>query len=62
MLTTYRYFLHNNYIEKEDGDYIFVHRSSINISGLTTLDQGDNVTFDEEEGRRGPAAQNVKKI
>ena len=50
------------FIEKEDGEDIFVHRSSINMSGLKTLDQGDSVTFDVEEGRRGPAAQNVKKI
>ena len=50
------------FIEKEDGEDIFVHHSSINMSGFKTLDQGDSVTFDVGEGQRGPAAKNVKKI
>ena len=50
------------FIEKEDGEDIFVHHSSINMSGFKSLDQGDSVIFDVEEGGRGPAAQNVKKI
>ncbi len=49
------------FIEKEDGEDIFVHHSSINMSGFKTFDQGDSVTFDVEEGQRGPAAKNVKK-
>lgn len=50
------------FIEKEDGKDIFVHHSSINMPGFKTLDQGDSVIFDVEEGDRGPAAKNVKKI
>ena len=50
------------FIEKEDGEDIFVHHSSINMSGFKTLDQGDSVTFDVGEGQRGPAAKDVKKI
>lgn len=53
------------FIEKEDGEDIFVHQSSINMSGfkaLNKLNQGDIVDFDVEDGRRGQAAKNVKKI
>ena len=49
------------FIEKEDGGDIFVHHTSINMSGFKTLSEGDRVTFDVEEGDRGPAAKNVEK-
>ncbi len=49
------------FIEKEDGGDVFVHYSSINTSGFKTLSEGDRVTFEIEEGDRGPAAKNVTK-
>lgn len=49
------------FIEKEDGGDIFVHHSAINMSGFKTLSEGDRVTFDVEDGERGPAAKNVEK-
>jgi CspA family cold shock protein len=49
------------FIEKEDGGDIFFHHSFINMSGFKTLDQDEYVTFDVEEGRRGPVAKNVQK-
>jgi len=48
------------FIEKEEGDDIFVHYSAIQDSGFKTLQEGQRVTFDIEEGRKGLAAANVK--
>ncbi|MDI6688318.1 MAG: cold shock domain-containing protein [Desulfobacterales bacterium] len=50
------------FIEREDGGDIFVHHSAINSPGFRTLSEGDRVTFDVEEGDRGPSAKNVTKI
>lgn len=50
------------FIEQEDGGDIFVHHSAINTSGFRTLSEGDRVTFDVEEGDRGPSAKNVTKV
>jgi len=49
------------FIEQEDGGDIFVHFSSITMSGFKTLSEGDRVTFDVEESDRGPVAKNVEK-
>ncbi|MGD8262142.1 MAG: cold-shock protein [Desulfobacterales bacterium] len=47
------------FIEQEDGPDVFVHHTGINSSGFRTLNEGDRVTFDIEEGKKGPAAVNV---
>lgn len=47
------------FIEQEDGPDVFVHHSGINAAGFKTLDEGDSVTFDIEQGPKGPAATNV---
>lgn len=47
------------FIEQEDGDDVFVHHSAINMPGFKTLDEGDRVSFDIEQGNRGPSAKNV---
>ena len=49
------------FIEREDGDDVFVHFSAIEEDGFKTLDEGQNVTFDIEEGNRGLQAANVRK-
>jgi len=49
------------FIEQEDGKDIFVHYSSINSAGFKTLSEGDQVTYDVEDGERGPVAKNVVK-
>lgn len=49
------------FIEQEDGPDIFVHFSSINMSGFKTLSEGDQVSFDIEDGDRGPVAKKVIK-
>ena len=50
------------FIEQEDGTDIFVHHSSINAEGFRTLNEGDRVTFDVEQGQKGPAAANVTVV
>ena len=47
------------FIEQEDGPDVFVHFSGINTDGFKTLNEGDQVTFDIEQGQKGPAAVNV---
>ena len=50
------------FIEQEDGPDVFVHHSGINATGFKTLQEGDRVTFDIEEGQKGPAAVNVTVV
>jgi len=47
------------FIEQEDGPDVFVHHSGINAVGFKSLDEGNQVTFDIEQGPKGPAAANV---
>ena len=50
------------FIEQEDGADVFVHHSAINADGFKTLNEGDRVSFDIEQGQKGPAAANVTVI
>ena len=50
------------FIEQEGGDDLFVHHTSINASGFNTLEEGARVSFDIEEGPKGPAAGNVTQL
>ena len=50
------------FIEQEDGPDIFVHFSSITMTGFKTLAEGERVSFDVEESDRGPVAKNVEKL
>ncbi|QTM99214.1 MULTISPECIES: cold-shock protein [Bacillaceae] len=49
------------FIEVEGQDDVFVHFSAIQEEGFKTLEEGQEVTFDVEEGNRGPQAANVVK-
>jgi cold shock protein len=49
------------FIEREAGDDVFVHFSAIQSEGFKTLDEGQAVTFEVEQGQRGPQATNVRK-
>ncbi|WP_300459539.1 cold-shock protein [Desulfobacula sp.] len=51
------------FIEQQDGGKdVFVHHSGINSTGFKSLSEGDSVTFDIEEGQKGPAAANVTVV
>lgn len=49
------------FIERENGDDVFVHFSAIQSDGFKSLDEGQKVTFDVEQGPRGAQAVNVQK-
>jgi CspA family cold shock protein len=50
------------FIQRENGPDLFVHFTSIKEEGFKTLNEGDEVSFEVEEGERGPKAINVSKI
>lgn len=50
------------FIEREDGDDVFVHFSAIQSEGFKTLEEGQEVEFEIVEGARGPQASNVTKL
>jgi cold shock protein len=50
------------FIEQEDGPDVFVHHTAIVATGFRSLNEGDRVTFDIEEGPKGLAAANVKVV
>ncbi|BAK57595.1 cold-shock protein [Lactococcus garvieae] len=49
------------FITTEEGNDVFVHFSAIQTDGFKTLDEGQKVSFNLEEGPRGPQAINVTK-
>ena len=50
------------FIKQEEGPDVFVHYSSIKGPGFKSLNEGDQVTFDIEQGEKGPVAVNVKVV
>ena len=50
------------FIEREDGDDVFVHFSAIQAEGFKTLEEGQDVEFEIVEGNRGPQAANVTRL
>ena len=50
------------FIEREDKEKdVFVHSSAVRDAGLRFLNEGDEVSFDVEDGAKGPAAVNLQK-
>ena len=49
------------FITTEEGNDVFAHFSAIKTDGFKTLDEGQKVTFDVEDGPRGPQAVNIQK-
>ncbi len=50
------------FIAAEDGTELFVHYSAIQGDGFKTLVEGDSVSFDTEQGPKGPKAINIVKL
>ena len=50
------------FITAEDNTDVFVHHTSIQGNGFKSLAEGDNVSFDTEQGPKGPKAINVVKL
>ncbi len=48
-------------VDGQDKD-VFIHHSAIAMQGFRTLTEGQRVSFDIEQGKKGPAAVNVKAI
>ena len=50
------------FIEQENGPDVFVHHNAINATGFKSLNEGAHVTFEIEQGPKGPAAANVTVV
>ncbi len=50
------------FITSEEGHDVFVHFSSIQGDGFRSLAEGDSVSFETEEGPKGPKAINVTRL
>ena len=50
------------FIETSEGNDVFVHFSAIQDSGFRTLQEGQSVSFEVEQGQKGPAAANVRAL
>ncbi|MDW7797757.1 cold-shock protein [Streptococcus canis] len=50
------------FISTENGQDVFAHFSAIQTNGFKTLEEGQKVEFDVEEGQRGPQAVNIIKL
>lgn len=50
------------FIQRESGEDVFVHYSAIKTDGFKTLNEGDRVAFDIDQGPKGVRAANVVKL
>ncbi|MCD6153759.1 MAG: cold-shock protein [Syntrophobacterales bacterium] len=50
------------FIENDEGGDVFVHYSAIQSEGFKVLYENQRVAFDIEQGKKGPAAANVKAV
>ena len=50
------------FIERQNGNDVFVHYSAIAMDGFRALEEGTEVEFEVVDGNKGPQAANVKKL
>ena len=50
------------FISRDGGDDVFVHHTAIVGEGYRSLDEGQKVSFDVTQGKKGPQASNVTKL
>lgn len=50
------------FIQSEEGNDVFVHYTSIVTEGFKNLEQGQEVTFELTEGKKGPQASTVRIV
>jgi CspA family cold shock protein len=50
------------FIERDEGDDVFVHFSSIEGEGFKSLEEGQKVTFEIADSDKGPQASNVNLV
>ena len=50
------------FIQREDGEDVFVHFTAIQSDGFKTLAEGQDVEFEVLNGQKGPQAANVLKV
>jgi CspA family cold shock protein len=50
------------FISREKGDDVFVHFNAIEGEGYKSLDEGDQVRFEVEQGPKGLQATKVSKM
>ena len=51
------------FITPDEGNRdLFVHHSGINANGYRTLPEGARVSYEEEQGDKGPKAVNVTRM
>ncbi len=50
------------FISRPTGDDVFVHFNAITATGYKSLNEGDKVQFEVEQGPKGPSAKNVSLV
>ena len=50
------------FISRDNGEDVFVHHSAIEATGFRSLMEGERVEFTIQQGQKGPAAAEVRKI
>ena len=50
------------FISQEGGADVFVHHSAIQMNGYRTLEEGQQVEFEIQEGQKGLQAANVRAV
>ncbi|HGI2975027.1 TPA: cold-shock protein [Streptococcus agalactiae] len=50
------------FISSETRTDVFAHFSEIKVDGFKTLEEGQKVTFDIQDGQRGPQATNINLV